>query len=63
MAEQPGIDDLTNWLGLRWEAEDRVRLTIRPEVRYDCSLNNTRPFNNSSDRDQFTTGIDFVLTF
>ena len=31
MAEQQGIDDLTNWLGLRWEAEDRVRLTIRPE--------------------------------
>jgi uncharacterized protein (TIGR00369 family) len=26
-----GIDDLTNWLGLRWEAENRVRLTIRPE--------------------------------
>jgi uncharacterized protein (TIGR00369 family) len=31
MAEQRGIDDLTNWLGLRWESEDRVRLTIRPE--------------------------------
>src|SRR3954452_17705822 len=31
MAEQRGIDDLTNWLGLRWEADDRVRLTIRPE--------------------------------
>jgi uncharacterized protein (TIGR00369 family) len=26
-----GIDDLTNWLGLRWEAADRVRLTIRSE--------------------------------
>jgi uncharacterized protein (TIGR00369 family) len=31
MAEQRGIDDLTDWLGLRWEAEHRVRLTIRPE--------------------------------
>ncbi len=31
MAERGGIDDLTNWLGLRWEAEDRVRLTIRPD--------------------------------
>ena len=31
MAERPGIDDLTSWLGLRWEAADRVRLTIRPE--------------------------------
>jgi hypothetical protein len=38
-------------------------LAIRPEVRYDCSLNDTRPFNNSSDRDQFTAGIDFIVTF
>ena len=38
-------------------------LAIRPEIRYDCSLNNTRPFNNSSDRDQFTAGIDFIVTF
>jgi polar amino acid transport system ATP-binding protein len=38
-------------------------LAIRPEIRYDRSLNNTRPFNQSSDRDQFTVGIDFILTF
>lgn len=38
-------------------------LAIRPEIRYDCSLNDTRPFNNSSDRDQFTAGIDFIATF
>jgi hypothetical protein len=38
-------------------------LAIRPEIRYDCSLNDTRPFNNSSDRDQFTAGIDFIGTF
>jgi hypothetical protein len=38
-------------------------MAIRPEVRYDRSLNNTRPFNDSSDRDQFTAGIDFILTF
>jgi hypothetical protein len=38
-------------------------LAIRPELRYDCSLNDTRPFNNSSDRDQFTIGIDCILTF
>jgi uncharacterized protein (TIGR00369 family) len=30
-AEREGIDELTRWLGLRWEAPDRVRLTIRPE--------------------------------
>ncbi len=38
-------------------------LAIRPEIRYDCSLNDTRPFNNSMDRDQFTAGIDFIVTF
>jgi Putative beta-barrel porin-2, OmpL-like. bbp2 len=38
-------------------------LAIRPEIRYDCSLNDTRPFNNSSDRDEFTAGIDFIVTF
>jgi hypothetical protein len=38
-------------------------LAIRPEIRYDRSLNDTRPFNNSSDRDQFTGGIDFIVTF
>ena len=38
-------------------------LAIRPEVRYDRSLNGTRPFNQSSDQDQFTLGIDFLLTF
>ena len=27
-----GIDGLTRWLGARWEAHDRVRLTIRPEL-------------------------------
>jgi uncharacterized protein (TIGR00369 family) len=29
--ERKGIDGLTSWLGLRWEAPNRVRLTIRPE--------------------------------
>ncbi|MBA2586335.1 MAG: porin [Chthoniobacterales bacterium] len=38
-------------------------LTIRPEVRYDRALTDTRPFNDSSDRDQFTVGIDAILSF
>jgi hypothetical protein len=38
-------------------------LTIRPELRYDRSLNDTHPFNDSSDRDQFTAGIDFIFSF
>ena len=36
---------------------------IRPEIRYDRSLNGTHPFNDSTDRDQFTTGVDVTLTF
>jgi Putative beta-barrel porin-2, OmpL-like. bbp2 len=38
-------------------------LLIRPELRYDRSVNGTRPFNDSNDRDQFTAAVDFLLTF
>jgi hypothetical protein len=38
-------------------------LMIRPEVRCDRSLNNTRPFNDSSDVDMLTAGVDVVFTF
>jgi uncharacterized protein (TIGR00369 family) len=30
--ERDGIDGLSSWLGLRWDAPQRVRLTIRPEL-------------------------------
>jgi putative OmpL-like beta-barrel porin-2 len=38
-------------------------LVVRPEVRYDRALNGTKPFDDSSDRDQFTAGIDFIVVF
>jgi hypothetical protein len=38
-------------------------LTIRPEIRYDYSLNDTHPFNQSSDRGMFTFGVDVILAF
>jgi hypothetical protein len=38
-------------------------LMIRPELRYDCSLNNTRPSNDSADRDMFTAAVDVIVTF
>ena len=39
-------------------------LTIRPEVRYDAALSSdTRPFADQDSRDQFTAGIDAILTF
>jgi hypothetical protein len=38
-------------------------LMIRPEVRYDRSLNNSRPFNDSFDEDMLTAGLGVILTF
>ena len=38
-------------------------LVIRPELRFDRALNGTRPFNDSSDRSEFTAGIDVIITF
>ena len=38
-------------------------LTIRPELRFDSALNGTRPFNDSSDGNEFTAGIDVIITF
>ena len=38
-------------------------LMIRPEVRWDRSLNGTTPFNDSSQRNQFTAGLDVILKF
>jgi hypothetical protein len=38
-------------------------LTIRPELRFDSALNGTHPYNDSSESNQFTAGIDFVIVF
>ena len=38
-------------------------LVIRPELRFDRALNGTRSFNDSRDRNQFTVGIDVLITF
>jgi uncharacterized protein (TIGR00369 family) len=38
VAEQTGIDPLTNWLGLRWDSYDAVRLTVRPELLNPAGL-------------------------
>lgn len=36
---------------------------IRPEVRYDASLNDTRPFANNTKSSQVTIASDFILQF
>jgi hypothetical protein len=38
-------------------------LLIRPEIRYDQSLNNAHSFNNGKDNGAFTFAADFVLGF
>jgi hypothetical protein len=36
---------------------------IRPEVRYDTSLNNTTPFAQNTSGHQWTIGFDAILEF
>jgi hypothetical protein len=36
---------------------------IRPEIRYDRALNDTKPFGDSKSSDQFTAAVDFILAF
>lgn len=38
-------------------------ILIRPEIRYDASLNGTTPFNDSKNRDLFTSAVDVIITF
>lgn len=38
-------------------------LLLRPEVRYDRDLGNTKAFNNNKDNGSFTIASDVVLTF
>ena len=41
------------------------RLLIRPEVRYDSAIGGARnrPFDDSSDHDQFTASLDVIFSF
>ncbi|PZR74616.1 MAG: porin [Chthoniobacterales bacterium] len=38
-------------------------VTIRPELRFDRALNGSHPFNDSSDRNQFTGALDVIVVF
>ena len=37
--------------------------SVRPEVRWDAALTETRAYSDSSDRNQVTIGVDAILTF
>ena len=39
------------------------KVTIRPEIRYDRSLNGTRPFDDQTKRDQVLISSDFIIAF
>ncbi len=41
----------------------KVAVTIRPELRYDRSLNGTRPYNGLSDKDQVIGSLDLIVGF
>ena len=38
-------------------------VVLRPEIRYDASLNDTKPFNDSKDNDMVTVAVDAVICF
>jgi hypothetical protein len=38
-----------------------VTMTVRPELRYETSLNGTRPFNTLTSRDQVLASMDLII--
>jgi hypothetical protein len=38
-------------------------VTVRPEIRYDASLNNTTPFDVGTKSSQWTFGGDILVKF
>ncbi len=52
-------------LGLNWKPH--ANITIRPELRYDWATGQlpvgNRPFNDGDNREQFSGGVDFIITY
>lgn len=46
-----------------WTPSQLSTLLVRPEVRYDQTLNNSRTFNNGKDRGAVTLAADIVVGF
>ena len=53
---------LPNWLPT-WLPTLLSTGIIRPEVRYDRALNNSKPYGNGNDRGAVTLAADFILGF
>ena len=48
-------------VGVTWKASDVI--VVRPELRYDTSLNNTKPFNDSKHKNMLTAAVDVTWSF
>ncbi len=46
-----------------WKPEQLSTLLVRPEVRYDQTLNNSRAFNDGKDRGAVTLAADIIIGF
>jgi hypothetical protein len=56
--------EITGGMTIKWPLpKPFAGLLIRPEVRYDSSLNNTTPFHQNTNRNQWTIGFDALLEF
>ena len=56
--------ELTLGVSIKYPLPDPLgNLILRPEIRYDSTLNNARPFNNGRSKDQFTIAADAIVSF
>ena len=46
-----------------WTPSQLSTLLLRPEIRYDQTLNNSRVFNDGKDRGAVTLAADIILGF
>ena len=55
---------ITAGVNLKFKASGPLKgLTFRPEVRYDWTLNSSRPFSAGTRGDQVTLGLDGIVSF
>jgi hypothetical protein len=56
--------EITLGVSIKYPLPDPLgNLILRPEIRYDSTLNRARPFNNFRSKDQFTIAADAIVSF
>ena len=64
-----GVGNAGNYYALTWGLNHRphANVVVRPEIRYDWYDGNlasgAQPFNDGADSEQFSGGLDFIVTF